>query len=608
MNTNRTFAPGERSAIRRIFGHTCVECGAPVSGSEAHVDHIIAHANGGETVPANAQLLCRDCNLRKGSRNGRRPTFNIAKPPLDINLREWQRDCLEQQREAIDQGRRSFFTAAGVGAGKTIAGLALYLAHDFDMVIVVTPKSGIRGSWQIDARRMGIWLESVVSANSFLADDGGRRLPNGFVINIHMLPSVMNEVAILCQMFKVLLVIDEAHHYGEDMVWTENLAAAIGSGASFTLAMSGTPYRGDNKRISCLDYVREGRGMIGTPMFTRSYEDSLSAGEVAPIVSRFIGGEVIKQELDGRAISYDYADGDYSQISGGTPDFGLMSERLRLSAVESFDWQMAAINESRNDLLRFRQGGTAWGGLIICATIEQSRRIKERIESRWGDRCKLIVAEADTEEAVADFIADESYLWAISITKVSEGISIDRLRVGVLLTTTTTRGNFEQVRGRLARLIKGTPHLDQTAVFYIPADPRLIDYAMSSNQIMQHAIPWLDPTLTEAEAMAVHTHRTGPANIDLDGSPMARGNTTADMIAGLRAELARSREDLTTNVGSYTLIARPRMDGAAIGDEFLSEDEYLQLRQELAAVIHPITAMRANGWVLERLRSDFGRI
>lgn len=49
----------------------CVKCGrspATETGVQLHIDHAISWANGGETVLANLQTLCSDCNLGKSNR------------------------------------------------------------------------------------------------------------------------------------------------------------------------------------------------------------------------------------------------------------------------------------------------------------------------------------------------------------------------------------------------------------------------------------------------------------------------------------------------------------------------------------------------------------
>lgn len=49
------------------YNHRCVECGATNKNTQLHVDHIIPKARGGTDTINNLQILCRDCNLGKGT-------------------------------------------------------------------------------------------------------------------------------------------------------------------------------------------------------------------------------------------------------------------------------------------------------------------------------------------------------------------------------------------------------------------------------------------------------------------------------------------------------------------------------------------------------------
>jgi 5-methylcytosine-specific restriction protein A len=46
----------------------CVRCGVTADESVLHVDHILPLAKGGSNDPGNLQVLCRECNLGKGSK------------------------------------------------------------------------------------------------------------------------------------------------------------------------------------------------------------------------------------------------------------------------------------------------------------------------------------------------------------------------------------------------------------------------------------------------------------------------------------------------------------------------------------------------------------
>ena len=54
-----------RHAYKAIVTH--VEDTTGDSGVDMHADHIVPWSRGGHTVPDNCQMLCRDCNLKKGA-------------------------------------------------------------------------------------------------------------------------------------------------------------------------------------------------------------------------------------------------------------------------------------------------------------------------------------------------------------------------------------------------------------------------------------------------------------------------------------------------------------------------------------------------------------
>lgn len=47
--------------------HKCAICGKAFELADMHADHITAWSKGGHTTPDNCQMLCRDCNLKKGA-------------------------------------------------------------------------------------------------------------------------------------------------------------------------------------------------------------------------------------------------------------------------------------------------------------------------------------------------------------------------------------------------------------------------------------------------------------------------------------------------------------------------------------------------------------
>ena len=63
----RAFDRRDAMAAYERQNHKCAICGEELEFEQMHADHIIPWSRGGKTIPENCQMLCRDCNLRKGA-------------------------------------------------------------------------------------------------------------------------------------------------------------------------------------------------------------------------------------------------------------------------------------------------------------------------------------------------------------------------------------------------------------------------------------------------------------------------------------------------------------------------------------------------------------
>ena len=63
----RAFDDRDKKAAYEKQGHKCAICGKTFELSDMHADHITPWSKGGKTIPENCQMLCRDCNLKKGA-------------------------------------------------------------------------------------------------------------------------------------------------------------------------------------------------------------------------------------------------------------------------------------------------------------------------------------------------------------------------------------------------------------------------------------------------------------------------------------------------------------------------------------------------------------
>lgn len=64
----RKFPVGMKKAQYSRQGGKCRHCGQHKNIKDMHADHVIPYSKGGKTTESNLQLLCKDCNLRKGNR------------------------------------------------------------------------------------------------------------------------------------------------------------------------------------------------------------------------------------------------------------------------------------------------------------------------------------------------------------------------------------------------------------------------------------------------------------------------------------------------------------------------------------------------------------
>lgn len=51
------------------YGCRCPQCGRRVRYDDLTVDHVVSLKNGGRSSRANAEVMCRSCNSRKGGKN-----------------------------------------------------------------------------------------------------------------------------------------------------------------------------------------------------------------------------------------------------------------------------------------------------------------------------------------------------------------------------------------------------------------------------------------------------------------------------------------------------------------------------------------------------------
>ena len=68
LSRNYTLTKKKEDPERLSLSKYCPHCGKHFNVEEMEADHITPWHTGGRTVAENCQMLCRDCNRRKGGR------------------------------------------------------------------------------------------------------------------------------------------------------------------------------------------------------------------------------------------------------------------------------------------------------------------------------------------------------------------------------------------------------------------------------------------------------------------------------------------------------------------------------------------------------------
>ena len=390
-----------------------------------------------------------------------------------IRLRRWQRAALEafQSRPGAD-----FLAVATPGAGKTTFALAAarqYLGeHPRRRVVVVAPTQHLKTQWADAAEALDLHLEPGWSAA-----DG--RLPadvHGLVTTYQQVAASTGAVAEIAR--DAMVVLDEAHHSGEERAWGDGVRSAF-SASAVRLSLSGTPFRSDTRAIPFVRYDDEGLAQADVEY---GYGDALSDGGVVRPV-RF-------PRTDGQ-MEWIGSDGEYATATfQDALDAVATAQRLRTALSPDGEWLPAVLARAHERLLAVRRTHPGAGGMVIAIDRDHARAVAGIMPRRLGVTPELVTSEDAGASARIGAFARGTDPWIVAVRMLSEGVDIPRLRVGVFATTTCTELFFRQAVGRLVRWTRGLGA--QPSHMFIPDDPRLRTHALAIAQQRRHSLRRLD--------------------------------------------------------------------------------------------------------------------
>jgi superfamily II DNA or RNA helicase len=384
------------------------------------------------------------------------------------SLRAWQRHALDR---LADWRGGPFLISAAPGAGKTRP--ALELARELlaqrvtRRIVVLCPTTPLTRQWAAAAAALGVQLQPDAESADPPRDFHGVAVtyarvasdPAGWAAKVHR---------------DTLVIVDEAHHLGEDLAWGMGFRKAFAP-AERWLLLSGTPFRSDATPIPGVRY--DGEGVV-VPDVSYTYAEAVAEGICRPVAFVTFDGSLSWRSGD------DVIESSFETVLTGRE----ASRRYRTAiSTELPDGLPRILKEADAKLRMLRAGGHRdAGALAVAADAKHARQIAKLIGEATG-RTPVVVlhTEARAARKLADFRGSREP-WIVAVNMVSEGVDIPRLRVGVYATAAKTPLIFRQIVGRFVRTTPGTAA--EPSWVYLPADQTLRGHAADVESELRHVL------------------------------------------------------------------------------------------------------------------------
>jgi superfamily II DNA or RNA helicase len=393
--------------------------------------------------------------------------------PAQLTGRRWQLEAMRKLYKLRRKGQRDFLVVAAPATGKTSTGLEaaciLLNEGEVERVVVVCHSNHLRQQWARGASKVNIRLDAAWSNSDGVESSDYQ----GVVVTYQQVVFAPDLFRMNCAR-KTLVILDEIHHAGERKAYGEALQQAFDA-AAFRIGLSGTLFRGDNRKIPFVKYENG----CSKPDFAYGYREAVADCVCRPIYFLTYEGEAVwMREGDDQLYEHSMLD---------MVDRETAAARLRAILDPSKEWMRRVVKNADEHLTQIRDSGhDNAGGLIVAQDQEHARRLAALVRKISAEAPVVAIsADPDASARITEF-AEGNQRWIITVRMVSEGVDIPRLRIGVYATNVQTELFFRQVCGRLTRYTQGLR--EQSAVLYLPADETFIQYALAIKEEREHQI------------------------------------------------------------------------------------------------------------------------
>lgn len=379
-----------------------------------------------------------------------------------MQLRAWQSECITQALKSFER-QSHFLCHATPAAGKTVmvasVAKALFERGDIDFVVCFSPSRAV-------AQSVATTFSQILgkSFNGQIGAAGGS-------YTYQSMSTLPSELWRVLSDHRVLVVLDEIHHcsgsswdeFSIGNSWGRIILDRIQGKASFTIALSGTPWRTDDNPIVLARYTQPDGELHS------DYEYGLQRAVLdevcrAPNIVLTDNREIHLKSSELGLKTYSSIRDTIKQGHISYPDF--------LFRDEVIDHMLS---EASKKLSEIRLQVPAAAGLIVAATVAHAEQIATRL-SALGERPVVVTCRTPEAHQIINNFRASSDRWIISVGMISEGTDIPRLQVCCHLSRIRTELHFRQVLGRILRRQAGEPP-EVGGWLYVLAESSLTEFA-----------------------------------------------------------------------------------------------------------------------------------
>ncbi|WP_144962059.1 DEAD/DEAH box helicase [Pseudomonas oryzihabitans] len=375
-------------------------------------------------------------------------------------LRVWQSNCIESAIQHY-QHSRHFFCQATPGAGKTR--MAAELAKEMlqkgliDLVLCFAPSCQV--------------VEGLENTFSRVLDrpfDG--QLGSGGVASTYQSMDYRSaSFWRLVENYRVLAVFDEIHHCaGHDPLlcnaWGQVILQRLQDKAAFTLALSGTPWRSDERAIALARYSNPDGKLICD--FRYGLKEAVSDHVCRTPRIVIVDNSAIRliEQSDGEPLITNHS--SIAQLLNETP-VTFESLLIHHEVIEKI------LKLGQEKLNEVRDLNPNAGGLVVATNIRHANQVAAILRSKGND-CLVVTTRTSGAQQVIENFRNGTSQWIIAVGMISEGTDIPRLQVCCYLSRIRTELHYRQVLGRILRR---TGDKDNQAWLYVLAEPSLLHFS-----------------------------------------------------------------------------------------------------------------------------------